>query len=414
MQICKWLVLALFATIISIKAESPSCISDSKSSRYIECSPSNTDYILDKGLVSDNKDTVSITLRRCRITSLNTDSFDGLPSLEKLDISDNKITTLPLGVLDKVPKLINLNASFNLITDLPVGLFDQIPNLLQLDLTGNLLKKLDPGVIKKTSMLHLSNNLLQGKDLKPDVFKTGDVNFLLLNKNNMEDAPDNILSSFRELVYLNLEGCSLTKVPKFVTIQNLDTITHLTLADNKIRKISDGTIFKNLNDLEVLNLTKNLIEQMDENLFSSTKKLKTLDLSMNRLSTIAEYQFTNLPILNEVNLSNNLITILPVNAFRATKISKLNLSDNKITYLQDNFCLELKNSGVVLRNFYFSRNPWQCACLKELMREVNVMNVQYDSNNYNGERPVCVTAGLFVCLRQPDVNQDFINMYDNI
>ncbi|KPJ19624.1 Platelet glycoprotein V [Papilio machaon] len=403
-----WCVV-LLGVLLSIEAK-PSCKFEDDSSRHLECSPGDSDYILDKGLVSDKARIVTIILRSCKITSLNTDCFEGLPRLERLDISHNKLTTLPLGVLDKVPKLTYFNASYNIITNLPVGLFKNVQNLIQLDLTGNHLYEINPGLFKKVSLLYLSKNYLQGRDLHPNVFEISDVNFLLLNENDMTGAPENMLRTLHELLYLNLDDCSLTEVPKFITTPNLDTITHLTISNNKIREINEP-IFDNLKDLEVLNLTMNLIDSLNDNLFTSLKKLKKIDLSKNRLKTITEHQFQNTPFLTDINLSHNLISILPVNAFRASALNKLDISNNRLTYLQDNFCLELKNSGAVLRDFYFSENPWQCACLHDLLREVKTLNLKYDDVNYDGGHPVCVSAGQFVCNRQVYVNEVYLDMY---
>ncbi|XP_013165603.1 PREDICTED: leucine-rich repeat-containing protein 15-like [Papilio xuthus] len=406
-----WCVI-LLGVILNIEAK-PFCKFDDESSRHLECSPGDTDYVLDKGLVSDNPRTITIRLSICKISSLSNDCFEGLPRLERLDIAHNKLRTLPLGVLDKVPKLTYFNASYNRIINLPVGLFDNIQNLIQLDLTGNHLYEINPGLIKKASILYLSKNYLQGRDIHPNVFEISDVNFLLLNENDMNRAPDNMLRTLRELLFLNLDKCSLTEVPKFITTINLDTVTHLTMADNKIVAINEP-MFDNLKDLEVLNLTMNLLDSLNDNLFTSLKKLKKIDLSMNRLKVITEHQFQNTPVLSDVNLSYNFITILPVNAFRASALSNLDISNNRLTYLQDNFCLELKNSGAALRDFNFSKNPWQCACLRELLREVKTMNLKYDDVNYDGSRPVCVSAGQFVCKRQVYDNQVFLDMYDLI
>ncbi|CAH2059294.1 unnamed protein product, partial [Iphiclides podalirius] len=391
-----------------------SCKFDDGISLFLICSPGEDDYNLNRGFVSDNNETYSINLKACRISGVSNDCFHGLPSLVTLDISLNKIKTLPLGIFDDLIKLRYLNISHNLITDFPAGLLTRIPNLLELDLTGNNLKTLNPGAFNKISMLFLAKNAFQGNGMGPDVFQSSDINFMILANNNMEGAPDSLLRTLRELVYLNLEECSLTELPKFIAAQNLNTLTHLTLNGNKIREISDATVFRHLKELTVLNVAKNLIEKINDDAFASLKKLEVIDLSANRLSTIAENQFQNTPKLNFINLSHNLITKLPVNAFRGTKLSELHLSDNRITYLQDNFCLELKNSGAVLMEFYFDRNPWQCACLKQLLREVKSMNVKYDTTNYDGKRPVCVTTSLFVCRRQDDDNKLFIDMYDGV
>lgn len=408
----QWTMLLMIGSVSMISAQI-SCKFEDKST-FLVCSPGDSDYTLRRGDVSDNNQTYGIKLKGCRILDFNTDSFHGLPFLVNLDVSFNGLKKLKLGIFDELPELRYLNMSHNLIVDIPVGLLANIRNLLELDLSGNHLLNLNPGAFMKISMLYLSHNTLRGSVMNPDAFESSDINFLLFANNNMENAPDGLLRAMTELVYLNLEECSLTVIPKFITTRNLNTLVHLTLIGNKIKKITDMNTFNNLDDLRVLNLTQNLIEEIDENAFAPLKKLEKLDLSKNKLHVITDSQFRNFPELILLDLSRNFITMLPVNAFRGTKLNELNLSDNRITYLQDNFCLELKNSGAVLKAFYFNRNPWQCACLKQLLREVKSMNLDYDSENYDGKKPVCVTTSQFVCKRHEADNKMFLDMYDSI
>ncbi|KPJ18574.1 hypothetical protein RR48_01200 [Papilio machaon] len=62
----------------------------------------------------------------------------------------------------------------------------------------------------------------------------------------------------------------------------------------------------------------------------------------------------------------------------------------------------------------FGNNPWQCACLREFLREVKQLNIAYDTDYFDGSSPVCVTTDEFVCMRDESVNDLFINMYRDI
>lgn len=384
----------------------------------IICTAGDSDYNLTRGLVSDNNRVTGITLRACRIINVDYESFEELPMLEYLDLSLNSIKTLQLGVLDTFQNLKLLNLSYNQLTGFPLGLFDQKPNLLVLDIRGNKIGELELGILdlmKKLEHLDVSYNALLGRSMNAFIFdQTPHIRVLDFSRNDMSGAPDNLLHNLGSLKFLNLDRCFLTEVPKFAISENLKLMNHLMLSTNKIKTIDDVTTFVHLVNLEIINLTGNIIESIAENIFLPLKKLKTVILRGNRLTQIPDRLFQHFPKLIIIDLSHNLIEFVPVNAFRGSPVKYLNLASNRFTYLTDNFCLELKNSGGKLNKFFFNQNPWQCACLRDIISEVKSYGIQYNSVKFDGKKPVCVTGNQFNCQRQPDANSNFAEMYYNL
>ncbi|XP_063629885.1 insulin-like growth factor-binding protein complex acid labile subunit [Cydia splendana] len=383
----------------------------------VVCSTDNSDYVLKRGLVSENSKTTGITLRNCRITDVEMGSFHQLPALEYLDLSVNKISRLELGVLDGSRKTVFLNLSHNRLTEFPLGLFDEKPNLEILDLKGNRLENLELGIfdpLHKLRHLDLSSNKIKGRSLNPYIFdQSPQIKFMDFSRNDMSGTPGNMLAAFEAIDFLNLDRCSLTEVPNFATRSNLRTMKHLLLSTNEITKLENPRIFSHLENLEKLNLIANYITEVHQDVFKPLNKAQLIFLGHNKMKNIPETLFQNMRHLNNIDLSNNLIEYIPVTAFRGTKLKRLNLSNNRFTYLQDNFNLELRNSGVELSHLFFQDNPWQCACLNDILIEVKKYGISYNSDKYDGRRPVCVTNE-FTCKRQPNFNEFYIELYDNV
>lgn len=414
---CKYyLLLAMFLLVET--NPTGRTINDRETNVVCSNSGESSDYVLKPGLVSDNNKTVEITLRGCKISDIDLQAFQNLSSLMYIDLSQNNISHFKLGVLDGARQVTHLNLSYNVITDFPLGLFDHQPNLEILDLKENRIEELKLGIfdpLKKLKHLDLSSNRLKGKFIDPYIFnRTRQINFLDFSRNDMSDAPNNLLHAFQVLEFLDLDRCLLTHVPEFLTSGNLKTLKHLILSTNYISSLENSTVFFNLIHLEVLDLADNAIEKISGDVFKPLNKLKVIILRRNRISHLPDTLFLNMKSVANIDLSHNMIETVPVNAFRGTSVKNLNLSDNRFTYLIDNFCLELRNSGAKLKKFYFNLNPWQCACLTSLLDEVKRLGIEYNSINYDGTHPICVTTNDVSCKRHDQFNSVYTDLYDDI
>lgn len=374
-------------------------------------------YVLSQGVVSDNNETLGLTLRKCEIATVELQAFQNLSSLKYVDLSQNSISYLKVGVLDSARHITYLNLSNNALTDVALGLFDQTTILEVLDLKKNKIQQLKLGLfdpLKKLRNLDLSSNLLVGKDLNPHIFdRNRYITNLDLSKNDMSETPSNFLHAFEDLQLLNLDKCLLTDVPTFIVAQNLKTLKCLILSRNKINNLEDVSKFIHFESLENLNLADNSLENIHEDIFKPLKKLKIIVLRNNRLTHLPDNLFLNMNTLANIDLSHNLIESVPVRAFMGTSVKNLNLSDNRFTYLVDNFCLELRNSGAKLKKFYFSLNPWQCTCLMSILDEVKKFGIEYSHINYDGKHAVCVTTADTSCKRHDRFNSVYTNLYND-
>lgn len=381
----------------------PSCKLYGASKTIVSCKPGDNDYVLERGLVSDNNRTTKITLRGCRITNVDYESFENLPALKHIDLSQNAIRMLKLGVLDDALGVTHLNLSYNMLTHFPLGLFDQKTKLATLDLTANALVSFELGIfdpLTRLKSLYLSTNSFLGKDLNPYLFDQNKILSLMdFSRNDMSQSPDNLLHAFDNLETLNLDRTFLSEVPKFATVANLKSLKQLVFSTNQIKRLDNPIAFINLDNLKVLDLSQNNLEFIHENVFKPLRNVVGIILKSNKLTHLPETLFQNLPKLINIELSHNHLKTVSVDGFKGTSLKNLNLSDNKIRFLPENFCSKLRNIDITLAKLYFIPNPWECACMNELVSEVKTMNILYDGGDFDGSHQVCVVTGKFVCDR---------------
>ncbi|CAG9569218.1 unnamed protein product [Danaus chrysippus] len=415
MELTKYL---LFCLTWSFIRAAPECKYKSHKITELVCTSSEENYILKRGLVSDNNRTSSVTLRGCRVSGVEYEAFENMASLKYIDLSQNSISELKLGVLDDIKTVTHLNLSHNALTTFPLGLFDQLPNLATLDLTSNSLENIELGVfdpLQKLKYLSLSNNMLRGDNINPYIFdRNVQLIYLDMSRNHLTSTPSQLLNAVKVLETLILEKCLLNEVPLFVVKNNLKSLKTLSLASNHISKIDDPLIFVNVDNLEHLNLADNNIAILEGSVFKTLKKLKSIILRGNKLTSLPVELFQDMKNLANIDLSHNSISTINVNSFHGTSVKNLNLADNKLTYLTSNFCLELRNFGAKLTKFYFNQNPWQCACLRDIVDEVKRLGISYNSRQYDGRHPVCVTTEEFHCNRHDRFNRVYIDMYDDL
>lgn len=112
---------------------------------------------------------------------------------------------------------------------------------------------------------------------------------------------------------------------------NLFHLQWLELSDNLISEL-DWDSFKNTKRLQVINLANNFISDVSSELFRFLNGLRVIDLSNNHLRGLSENLFPNSG-LEILNLANNQLTKIPVtsiNTVAAMTVCEIDLSHNHI------------------------------------------------------------------------------------
>ncbi|CEG80269.1 hypothetical protein RMATCC62417_14630 [Rhizopus microsporus] len=176
-----------------------------------------------------------------------------------------------------------------------------------------------------------------------------------------------VLRDGRKLIELDISRNNLTMLPKEM-FTYLNQIQVFNAASNQLKEIS--TEFYNLKQLKVLNLSQNQIAHIPAELPKKTPNLITLRISGNQISQLPSTirywthlkhlhlgsvyggnQLKELPptiarmqTLEDLDLSNNQLRLLPDNFFLFSLIS-LNLSHNQLDYIPKSIarCTRLKS-----------------------------------------------------------------------
>ncbi|XP_035662969.1 insulin-like growth factor-binding protein complex acid labile subunit [Branchiostoma floridae] len=227
-------------------------------------------------------------------------------------------------------------------------------NITELNLNNNSLSHIRKGDFlrfRHLTTLHLSQNnitLIQEKSLSGPPL----VN-VFLRHNRLENIPEEVLH-IHSLKYLNLENNQINNLT--VPLGKYRTTAQLRVLVLKNTQLSllQGHIFASMN-LQSLDLSFNKLESLPHLVFGKlNKKLETLTLAVNRLSDIpssihkltvlqhldlsynkikrvAATSLTGLQNLKTLYLSGNGIISIADNAFSHLRLTRLNLSSNKLT-----------------------------------------------------------------------------------
>ncbi len=197
-----------------------------------------------------------------------------------------------------------------------------------------------------TDNVQLTNGRL--KEVPNELKACSKIKYLDLFGNSIQEIPDWFFQ-FKSLEHLSFRNNTLKALPTIVfTLENLK---YLNLADNQIHEIS-GHYFMNLMNVEKVDISYNQITlippegieypkcknlsikgnrlQQFPTAVSDVKTLEKLDLSENKISSIEDDAFDKLENLIELDLSFNELTYLPSSIGKLTKLKRLNLSGNNI------------------------------------------------------------------------------------
>ena len=285
------------------------------------------------------------------------DAFEGLRSLEYLDLSDNKVLSLPAVALSRLPNLKRLkidynrigalsyeilrsvkgleelSLAYNIIREIPRGTFKDLKDLKILNLYGNQIAQVNMetflGVEKSLEYMDLGFNIIDdiSKILYPKL------RFLNLEKNKIQNI-SNVFNLLTSLQVLNLGENMIDQLPGGV-FRSMTNLLHVNLYKNKIRKLERG-VFENAY-LTKVNMSGNLLTDIETQSFFDLEILEVVDLSDNQISTISNGAFDRIPHLKTLHLQKNKLSSYKGDIYSGisndTELEYLDLSDNEMAYL---------------------------------------------------------------------------------
>lgn len=208
--------------------------------------------------------------------------------------------------------------------------------LNELDLSFNKIKNLGSKNFEfQINLINLNISHNAVKQLHKDSFKgLKNLIFLDLSDNLIEEINDR--TSFKDLT--NLEELNLSKNNIYMietgVFDYLINLRRLILNENQLLKIPENAI-NTLNNLIEIDLNLNLIEELS--FPSNLKNLEVLKLRSNLITSLSNDTFNNLNRLRRLDLSDNNFTYVPTFQFsKLSQLEHLNLSSNLFKYLGPN------------------------------------------------------------------------------
>ncbi|CAI5439758.1 unnamed protein product [Caenorhabditis angaria] len=255
-------------------------------------------------------DLVALNLSGNAVSGENATRFAS-NDIEMFDISKNRLKNLPEEWLAGSQKsLVNLKLDANLIEKFEPGIsFENFTNLQILDLSSNLLETLPASLFssknQKLSQILLANNSLT--QIEPESLSGLKLDLLDLSENRLEDIP--------------------------VELAQVDALKRVDLRRNRINKLAQN-VLNRVKLLHYVDLSENLLQSIGPLVFTNSPDLHTLDLSKNEISLLFKDAFAKCPKLRKIVLKNNRIQSIDEGLLEANSLKKLDLSENRLVVLK--------------------------------------------------------------------------------
>ncbi|CAH2310865.1 Podocan [Pelobates cultripes] len=257
-------------------------------------------------------------------------TFGHKPNLRSVYLHNNKLTDagLPDDMFNSSRNVEVLIMSSNFLKYVPRNL---PPALNKLHLKNNKLEKIPLGAFSTLSdlrELYLQNNLLTNEGMNNETFgKLNRLEYLDLSSNNLTHIPGGLP---RNIVILHLEKNNIRSISKDVLTQ-IRNLEYLLLHNNKLRaKGIHADAFLGLKKLHTVHMYNNLLEKVPAGL---PRRVKTLMLLHNQISSISKSDFATTYFLEDLNLSYNKIMSSTVHrdAFKKLRqLKTLEMSGNSL------------------------------------------------------------------------------------
>ncbi|XP_035689850.1 leucine-rich repeat-containing protein 4-like [Branchiostoma floridae] len=316
------------------------------------------------------KNLLTLALNDNKIVSLNEDDFKDLVMLNSLDLSNNELMDTG-NALANLRSLGSLNLNNNRLTKLS---FQGMPLLTDISVSNNLLQSIPErlDVITHARILDISNNPIQSLPGGRFASLNSLLKLDISNISVIQDgglAPD-ALTGLHSLVELRVENNELNKVPS-QALSAVKQIQILSLSHNKIETLDEND-FVSVSNVSNLQLANNMLAKVPEKALRPFTNLTQLDLSGNPLVHISDWSFGNSTTLSSLRLSNAKLSVIDPAAFHDLKgVHSIDVTNNNLTWLPGDL---LKYDRAFPFYLYADQgNPWYCDCqMKPFSEAVNV------------------------------------------
>ncbi|RZF41110.1 hypothetical protein LSTR_LSTR002742 [Laodelphax striatellus] len=292
---------------------------------------------LEFGVFEDLPRLMLMNFTGCGISSVHPRALTRLPALVELSFSHNRL--VDAGALGRsvreLPNLAVLRLDSNLIDRLLETSFVDIAPVREIDLSKNRIAEIARGAFHRLPglrMLDLSDNRI--RRIHPEFFLqpyNSDLEELILVRNRLDHALQlrTILDALPRLKLLDLSYNMIRDI-NYDSMQGHPTLERLHLDHNNLRQVVREA-FSGMPALRELRLSNNFLSNYLEMPLWNLPLLKGLDLSHNEFRRLDRRVLANLPSLRKLDISSNsLVMIDPASFLGTPSLEHVNLSHNAL------------------------------------------------------------------------------------
>ncbi|NXE12523.1 VASN protein, partial [Lophotis ruficrista] len=252
--------------------------------------------------------TLSLYVFENGITTLGEDSFVGLPALQLLDLSQNKITAIQKNIFQPLTELVNLDLSSNQLQEITnetfhglrllerlylqrnriqhihAAAFDTLENLLELKLQNNQLWAVPPLDLPNLLLLDVSWNKIPS--IAPGAFHAVNIESLKIAGLGLTSLNEELFQAQNNLHELDVSDNLLERVP--AVLRRLGSLTKLSLAGNARISQLPAEDFRNLHNLQELDISNLNINTIPRDFSAFFPRLRAVTAAGNPFNCICQ------------------------------------------------------------------------------------------------------------------------------
>ncbi|XP_071764137.1 uncharacterized protein LOC139918611 [Centroberyx gerrardi] len=272
--------------------------------------------------------------------------------------SDERMTSLPLNISRQVKGFIVMTTSLSYLF---TNTLRESPQLTKLVFFNNVLRDIHAQAFEdltELQELEISGNPWLEKLFLGTFSKQGNLTKLLLNFNRFKTVLLGMFDSLKELETLQMRGNIISHLPTLLFL-NLHSLRVLDLSQNMLAEVERES-FSGLAKLEILKMNYNFISSLSSDTFHNVSQLKELSLEGNKISKLPHGIFSALTKLEVLNLRGNLLSSFSAEVFGLVPsgLKELVLKGNQLTALSSRALGSLKSlTHLSLSSNWLSKLP---------------------------------------------------------